>query len=89
MTASLPKNVHVSQHPCARAKLSQLRSQYTNSKNTKTLIHEIATIVGVDALGHGLQTRQGPTVSASFTISLTVADPFVGDVWLMYVLLLV
>ena len=75
MSSPLPHNIHVSNHPCVRAKLSQLRSQHTNSKDTKTLVHEIATIVGVEALGHGLQTQQGATVSlASLSFSPTPAD---------------
>lgn len=74
MAAQLPQNIHVSKHPCVRAKLSQLRSQSTNSKETKTLVHEIATIVGVEALGHGLQTAQTGTVSP-----LILSQPVVAD----------
>ncbi|EME47434.1 hypothetical protein DOTSEDRAFT_124416 [Dothistroma septosporum NZE10] len=54
-------NVHISQHPCVRAKLSQLRSATTNARDTKTLIHEIATVVGVEALAHGLTVQQTGT----------------------------
>ncbi|KAH0533670.1 hypothetical protein FGG08_007601 [Glutinoglossum americanum] len=51
MSASaLPSNVHVSTHPCLHAKLSQLRSAATNSRDTNRLIHEIALIVGCEAL---------------------------------------
>ncbi|KAF2238778.1 putative uracil phosphoribosyltransferase [Viridothelium virens] len=50
MAADLPSNVHVSKHPCLRAKLSQLRSENTNARETKLLIHEIATIVACEAL---------------------------------------
>jgi len=52
MAASLPPNVHVSKHPCLRAKLSQLRSRSTNARETKTLVQDIATILGVDALAN-------------------------------------
>jgi len=52
MAASLPSNVHVSKHPCLRAKLSQLRSKSTNARETKALVTDIATILGVDALAN-------------------------------------
>lgn len=63
MAGQIPRNVHISKHPCVRAKLSQLRSQSTNSNETKTLVHEIATMVGSDALAAGLDTVQTGTVS--------------------------
>ncbi|KIV93374.1 uracil phosphoribosyltransferase [Exophiala mesophila] len=50
MSSSLPSNVHVSKHPCLRAKLSQLRSKSTTSRETKALIHEIAILLGCEAL---------------------------------------
>ncbi|KAL8952030.1 MAG: hypothetical protein Q9222_002017 [Ikaeria aurantiellina] len=53
---SYPANVHVSQHPCLRAKLSQLRSKDANARETKTLIHEIAMIVACEALATELKT---------------------------------
>ncbi|KAG8630906.1 hypothetical protein KVT40_000046 [Elsinoe batatas] len=59
--ASLPQNVHVSSHPCLRAKLSQLRSSSTNARETKQLVHDIALMVGYEALASGL------TVAASGT----------------------
>ena len=46
----LPPNVKVSSHPCLRAKLSQLRSNKTQARETKTLVHEIALILGIEAL---------------------------------------
>ncbi|KIY01340.1 uncharacterized protein Z520_02892 [Fonsecaea multimorphosa CBS 102226] len=49
-STSLPPNVHLSKHPCLRAKLSQLRSKDTNARETKTLIHEIALLLGAEAL---------------------------------------
>lgn len=60
--APLPPNAHVSQHPCLRAKLSQLRSRATSAREAKALIHEIALIVGCEALAHGLHTRPDGTV---------------------------
>lgn len=63
MAPSLPSNVHVSTHPCVRAKLSQLRSSSTNARETKSLVHEIATLVACDALAHGLTVEESGTVS--------------------------
>lgn len=61
---SLPPNVHLSTHPCLLAKLSQLRSKSTSSRETKDLIHEIALIIGVEALATGLSTtRKGTDTS--------------------------
>jgi uracil phosphoribosyltransferase len=48
--SELPANVHVSKHPCLRAKLSQLRSKSTNARETKDLVHEISLILGIEAL---------------------------------------
>lgn len=50
MTTKLPSNVHVSTHPCLQVKLSQLRSASTSPKETKALVHEIAIILGIEAL---------------------------------------
>lgn len=63
--ASLPKNVHVSQHPCLRAKLSKLRSGSTPSKEVKSLVHEISLIVGCEALGSAITATAGPKVRLS------------------------
>lgn len=63
----LPSNVHVSQHPCLRAKLSQLRSKSANARETKALVHEIALILGCEALASGLQTSSSGTVSLSLS----------------------
>ncbi len=62
MAEPLPPNVHVSKHPCLRAKLSQLRSKSTNARETKTLVTDIATILGVEALA-GLEVSSSGTVS--------------------------
>ncbi|KAM3422935.1 hypothetical protein BST61_g418 [Cercospora zeina] len=53
----MASSIHISSHPCVRAKLSQLRSASTNARDTKTLVHEIATIVGVEALATGLEVQ--------------------------------
>ncbi|KAF4926182.1 Uracil phosphoribosyltransferase [Colletotrichum viniferum] len=57
---SLPSNVHVSQHPCLRAKLSQLRSKSTAAKDVKTLVHEIGLIVATEALASSTKATDGP-----------------------------
>ncbi|KAK3295761.1 uracil phosphoribosyltransferase-domain-containing protein [Chaetomium fimeti] len=59
--SDLPPNVHVSQHPCLLAKLSQLRSQDTLPKDVKGLIHDISLIVGCEAFAKGLTSAPGPT----------------------------
>lgn len=71
MALPLPSNTHVSTHPCVRAKLSQLRSASTKASETKSLVHEIATLVACEALGHGLSTVQGGTVSSPDRIQPT------------------
>ena len=60
-----PLNVHISRHPCLRAKLSQLRSKHTDARETKTLVHEISNIVGCEALASALSTTAGGQVSAT------------------------
>ncbi|KAI9755091.1 MAG: hypothetical protein M4579_004430 [Chaenotheca gracillima] len=52
-STAFPPNVHVSQHPCLRAKLSRLRSQFTAARETKSLIHEISLIIACEALAKG------------------------------------
>lgn len=66
---AIPENVHVSQHPCLRAKLSQLRSKSTTAGETKQLVHEISLIIGTEALA-GLETITIGTVSLSAFSSL-------------------
>ncbi|KAF3770318.1 PRTase-like protein [Cryphonectria parasitica EP155] len=74
---SLPSNVHVSQHPCLRAKLSQLRSGTTSSKEVKSLVHEIALIVGCEALAAAVSTSPGPKdkTPLGFEYETTVVTP--------------
>lgn len=67
-------NVHISSHPCVRAKLSLLRSASTNAKETKALIHEIATIVSCEALAKGLAAEQVGTVRPQSAPQPAAAD---------------
>jgi uracil phosphoribosyltransferase len=60
--SSLPSNVHISQHPCLKAKISQLRSQSTGARDAKRLIHDISTMLGYEALGSALSTTQQGSV---------------------------
>lgn len=69
MATSLLPSVHVSKHPCLRAKLSQLRSKGTNARETKTLVHEIALLLGSEALSQ-LDLENAGTVSPSSSSSL-------------------
>lgn len=62
MASALPSNVHISSHPCLRAKLSKLRSQATPAVEVKSLVHEIALILGCEAFAGNLETAEGPTV---------------------------
>ncbi|KAK2759123.1 hypothetical protein FQN54_003222 [Arachnomyces sp. PD_36] len=57
----LPANVHVSNHPCLQAKLSQLRSASTTSRETKALVNEIALIIGCEALASSVKSSDGGT----------------------------
>lgn len=62
ITMSLPPNIHVSTHPCLQAKLSQLRSASTSPRETRALIHEISSIIGVEAFAKGLTVAKTGTV---------------------------
>lgn len=64
-TTTLPPNVHLSKHPCLIAKLSQLRSNTASARETKALVHEIALILGCEALATALTTTSSGTVSPS------------------------
>ncbi|KAK1061882.1 hypothetical protein LTR12_007936 [Friedmanniomyces endolithicus] len=61
MAKSHPDGVHISSHPCLRAKLSQLRSSSTNAADTKRLVHDISTIIACEALGDILATVETGT----------------------------
>lgn len=56
-TQDIPSNARVSNHPCLQAKVSQLRNQHTNGRDTKQLVHDIALIVGTQALQEALDTK--------------------------------
>lgn len=62
-------NVHISTHPCLRAKLSQLRSKDANARETKALIHEIALILAVEALASELTPVNTGTVSLATLVA--------------------
>jgi uracil phosphoribosyltransferase len=74
---SLPSNVHVSSHPCLRAKLSLLRSKQTQAREVKGLITEIATIVGVEAFASVLTAVDGPKdeTPIGFGYTTTAIEP--------------
>ncbi|CAD6577646.1 MAG: hypothetical protein ASARMPRED_008354 [Alectoria sarmentosa] len=76
----LPVNIHVSNHPCLRAKLSQLRSKDANARETKSLVHEIALIVGCEALAKCLQTTSSGTgeTPLGYTFSTETITPNVA-----------
>ncbi|KAF2971163.1 hypothetical protein GQX73_g2309 [Xylaria multiplex] len=59
---SLPPNVHVSKHPCLLSKLSCLRSKHTDARQVKSLVHDIALIVGCEAFASALTVIEGPKV---------------------------
>ncbi|KAF3901686.1 hypothetical protein ABW21_db0209814 [Orbilia brochopaga] len=73
-------NIHVSNHPCVKAKLSQLRADTAGPRETKALIHEISTLLAADALASCLTVRdagQGTTpLGASYTVE-NVAEKIV------------
>jgi hypothetical protein len=62
LTMPVAANVHVSSHPLLQAKLSQLRSSSTTTRETRSLVHEIATILGVEAFAGWKSTSTGKTV---------------------------
>ena len=70
-SSTLPFNVHVSTHPCLRAKLSQLRSKAANARETKSLVHEIALILGCETLANSLHITSSGTVSFICTAAPT------------------
>ncbi|KAI1950918.1 hypothetical protein LOZ57_001467 [Ophidiomyces ophidiicola] len=70
--ASLPSNVRVSRHPCLKAKLSQLRSNKTCSRETNALVKDIATILGCEALSTSLTTAQAGTETSPLGFEYTV-----------------
>ncbi|RDA84066.1 hypothetical protein CP532_0762 [Ophiocordyceps camponoti-leonardi (nom. inval.)] len=75
--ASLPSNVHVSRHPCLRAKLSQLRSRSAGPKDVEALVHQIGLIVSCDAMAANVEAVDGPkdTTPLGFEYTTTTAEP--------------
>ncbi|KAI0476628.1 uracil phosphoribosyltransferase-domain-containing protein [Xylaria cf. heliscus] len=57
---SLRPNVHVSRHPCLLSKLSRLRSKETEAREVKSLVHDIALIIGCEAFASALTVVDGP-----------------------------
>ncbi|KAG5925852.1 hypothetical protein E4U42_003890 [Claviceps africana] len=74
---SLGPNVHVSQHPTLQAKLSQLRSHSTPSKEVKALVHDISLILACEALATNLSSANGPKdkTPLHFEYTSTVVRP--------------
>ncbi|OAA60508.1 uracil phosphoribosyltransferase [Niveomyces insectorum RCEF 264] len=75
--ADLPDNVHVSSHPCLRAKLSQLRSKSTNAKEVRSLVHDISLLVACEALASAVHVAPGPkdVTTLGFEYTTTQASP--------------
>ncbi|KAL5337777.1 hypothetical protein BJX70DRAFT_368730 [Aspergillus crustosus] len=66
---SVPSNVHISTHPLLQAKISQIRSSSTTTRETRNLVHEVATILGVEAFASGWKvTGTGKTDSTPLGI---------------------
>ena len=78
---ALPKNAHVSTHPCLQAKLSQLRSASTGCRDAQTLVHEIALMVGYEALGSALKAQEAGTVRPHIVQSPNPTLSPVPKVW--------
>ncbi|KAI6368281.1 hypothetical protein MCOR25_004688 [Pyricularia grisea] len=74
----LPSNVHVSQHPCLRAKLSQLRSKNASAKEVKSLVSEISLFIATEAMGSTLKVVDGPKdvspIGAEYTTSVITPE---------------
>lgn len=54
----LPANVTVSNHPCLKVKLSQLRSATCSPKQTRALVKEISLLLACDALRSVLSVEE-------------------------------
>ncbi|EHA53002.1 hypothetical protein MCOR27_006584 [Pyricularia oryzae] len=74
----LPSNVHVSQHPCLRAKLSQLRSKNASAKEVKSLVSEISLFIASEAMSSTLKVVDGPKdvspIGAEYTTSVITPE---------------
>ncbi|KOS20957.1 putative uracil phosphoribosyltransferase urg2 [Escovopsis weberi] len=75
--SNLPENVHVSQHPSLRAKLSQLRSKSTSEKDVKSLIHDVSLIIACEALSESIKAVDGPKdqTPLGYEYTTTVTEP--------------
>ncbi|KAL4968384.1 uracil phosphoribosyltransferase [Aspergillus stella-maris] len=58
---AVPSNVHISSHPLLQAKISQIRSSSSTTRETRGLVNEIATILGVEAFAGWKATGTGKT----------------------------
>lgn len=85
---NLPQNAHVSTHPCLQAKLSQLRSASTGSKDAQTLVHEIALMVGYEALAAGLTAQEDGTDKSplGYSYPTTTTSPSPSSISLVPIL---
>lgn len=54
---SLPANITISAHPCVAAKISQLRSSSSTTRETKLLVHELSLLLATEALGKVLVNK--------------------------------
>ena len=78
---SIKMPVHISTHPLIQAKLSQLRSSSTAPRDVRTLVGEISTMLGVEALANlpfeapGKSVRFPPYFHCHF---------LVANEWLVY-----
>ncbi|EPS38738.1 hypothetical protein H072_7528 [Dactylellina haptotyla CBS 200.50] len=76
----MSSKINVSSHPCVRAKLSQLRSSSISPRETRALVHEIATFLAAEALANNLtvvEAGQSTTaLGADYTVE-TVSEKVV------------
>ncbi|ORY17111.1 uracil phosphoribosyltransferase-domain-containing protein [Clohesyomyces aquaticus] len=88
MASNLPSNAHVSTHPCLQAKLSQLRSASTSSRDVQSLVHEIALMVGYEALASGLASKQDGTDKSplGYSFTKTTISPSANSISLVPIL---
>ncbi|PYH91691.1 uracil phosphoribosyltransferase furA [Aspergillus ellipticus CBS 707.79] len=83
---ALPPNVHVSSHPLLHAKLSQLRSASTSTRETRDLVHEIATILGVEAFANGWKVKTSGTDTTPLGTTYETQDIDPSDVAIVPIL---
>ncbi|RAL04773.1 uracil phosphoribosyltransferase [Aspergillus ibericus CBS 121593] len=83
---TLPSNVHVSSHPLLQAKLSQLRSASTSTRETRSLVHEIATILSVEAFAAGWTIKTSGTDTTPLGTEYQTKDIDPSDIALVPIL---